>query len=213
MVRADNISASARNKSSISHAGPVFSELVLYSPETSSSSDSEPVAIASIQIRAKVTCLSRVRGGGTGDFEGAGALIALGLSDGTLSLLDGATLDTIETWMMPQRTPCFSVDVSPCTGYLVAGCANGIVAAIALPSFLVTVPCEAPDGITFEGDAESSSQASSSVDASTLSPISEEVLESNQSTSSAISNSERALNAVNAAKGVGKALFNSFWKK
>ena len=213
MVRADNISASARNKSSISHAGPVFSELVLYSPETSSSSDSEPVAIASIQIRAKVTCLSRVRGGGTGDFEGAGALIALGLSDGTLSLLDGATLDTIETWMMPQRTPCFSVDVSPCTGYLVAGCANGIVAAIALPSFLVTVPCEAPDGITFEGDAESSSQTSSSVDASTLPPISEELLESNQSTSSAISNSERALNAVNAAKGVGKALFNSFWKK
>jgi hypothetical protein len=116
--------------------------------------------------------------------------------------------------MMPQRTPCFSVDVSPCTGYLVAGCANGIVAAIALPSFLVTVPCEAPEGITFEGDAESASQTpSSSVDASTLSPISEELSESNHSTTSTISNSERALNAVNAAKGVGKALFNSFWKK
>lgn len=215
MVRADNISASARNKSSISHAGPAFSELVLYSTESSSSSDSEPVAIASIQIRAKVTCLSRVRNGGTGDYEGAGALLALGLSDGSLSLLDGATLNTLETWMMPQRTPCFSVDVSPCTGYLVAGCANGIVAAIALPAFLVTVPCEVPEEIlgAFETEAETPSQPSALVEPSALSPISEELSETNQAASLSISNSERALNAVNAAKDVGKALFNSFWKK
>jgi hypothetical protein len=51
------------------------------------------------------------------------------------------------------------------------------------------------------------------VEPSALSPISEELSETNQAASLSISNSERALNAVNAAKDVGKALFNSFWKK
>jgi hypothetical protein len=97
----------------------------------------------------------------------------------------------------------------------VAGCDNGIVAAIALPAFLVTVPCEVPEEIlgAIETEAETSSQPSALVEPSALSPISEDLSETNQAASLSISNSERALNAVNAAKDVGKALFNSFWKK
>ena len=210
MIRADNVSASARHSSSILHAGPAFSEISLFSSE-SSSSDSEPSVIASIQVRSKVTCLSRIRGGGTGDFEGSGALIALGLSDGTLSILDGSSLNILETWILPQKTPCFSIDISPCTGYLIAGCANGIVAAIALSSFLVTVPCEAPEGLSsvFEMDTENSSVVSSSE--SSIGTASTNTSEQQQIDS--FSNSERAINAVNVAKGVGKAFLKSFWGK
>ena len=126
------------------HAGPAFSELRLFGSAASASA-LEPAPQAALQLPGRVTCLQRLRGGGTGDWRGAGALVAVGRSDGSLALLCARSLRELVVWETPQRAPCFCVDLSPCTGYLVAGCANGLVAAFALPAFIVTVPCERPD--------------------------------------------------------------------
>jgi hypothetical protein len=62
-----------------------------------------------------------------------------------VSVHDGRDLRELAAWTTPQRSPVLSVDVAPCTGFFVAGCANGIVAAFALPAFAVTVPVPLPE--------------------------------------------------------------------
>lgn len=113
------------------------SELTLYDSSATASPLGPPVARAAIP--ARVMCVARVRGGGTGDIEGPGALIAVGRGDGVVTLYDGRNLAPLVSWETPNRAAAFSLDVSPCTGYLVAGCANGTVAAFALPALPATV--------------------------------------------------------------------------
>ena len=113
----------------------------------SSNVTASPLAppVAGFAVHARVTSLHRVRGGGTGDLEGAGAVIALGRGDGMVSLHDGRDLAQLVSWETPNRAAVFSIDTSPCTGYLVAGCANGTVAAFALPALPSVLPTPQPE--------------------------------------------------------------------
>jgi hypothetical protein len=204
MVPAHGVVDNDKNKI-LYHAGPVFTEIILYGAATTTNLDTLP--IATLTIPAKVTCCQRVRGGGTGDYEGPGALIAIGRNDGVLSLYDGRNLRELVTWVSPQRNPVYSVDISPCTGYLVAGCANGMVATFALPAFAVTVPVSVP---TLEAE---------NVNVSATSSFTNTVSDNNHGTSS-VSSSSTATVAVNQAVDVAKnaaksakAMFGSIFSK
>ncbi len=82
----------------------------------------------------------RLRGGGTGDISGAGAAIAIGRSDGVVTVYDGSCLAPLVSWTVPPRMPVHALDVSPCTSFLVAGAADGVLAVFALPAFTVATP-------------------------------------------------------------------------
>jgi len=98
---------------------------------------------ARISLSARVSCLLRVRTSGSGDWEGAGAVIAVGRSDGVVALLDSLSLATLVTWETPGRLCVYSLDVSPSGAFLVAGCAQGTLAVFALQrslsAFLLTL--------------------------------------------------------------------------
>lgn len=214
----------------VTHAGPAISEVVLFGSKLTAGLDPQPLARTG-PIHARITCLSRVRGGGTGDWEGPGALIAVGRSDGVITIYDAcsaalapstgcsAQLRELCTWMSPQRSPVHCIDVSPCTGYLVAGCANGLVAAFALPAFAVTVPVPPPEAaLTEDGlignsggaDASSAGPAGHSGDGTARGSG------ASSSSTSAGAGGAVAQAAADAAKGISKsakAIFGSIFRK
>jgi hypothetical protein len=112
--------------------------LLLYGADAGASP--VPAPAATLRVPSLVTCLARLRGGGTGDVEGPGALLAVGRADGVLSVHDARDLRELASWVMPDRAAVRAVDVAPCTSYLVAGGANGVLAAFALPAFAVGLP-------------------------------------------------------------------------
>jgi hypothetical protein len=101
-----------------------------------------PRPSARLGLPARVSCLTRLRGGGVGDWEGPGAVIAVGTEAGDVILIEGRSLTRLASWRTPGGLAVHCIDVSPDMAYLVAGCANGTVAALALPAFSVVVPTD-----------------------------------------------------------------------
>jgi hypothetical protein len=151
--------------------------------------------VARVHVPARVTVVQRVRSGGTGDVQGPGALVAVGRADGRLTLYDGRDLTELVTWETPSHAAVHCVDVSPCTGYLVAGCANGIVAVFALPALPATLP------VDVEGEKDESLLGSMLVSAVNVG-------------AAALSQVEKAQQAAKAAKGIAgevKGFFGSMF--
>ena len=122
----------------------VTSEVVLYNNGAAAGAASAPVARRTFAFG--IASLTRLRAGcAVGDWEGAGSVLALGSSDGHVLLLDGRDLSTLAAWRLAEPVAVHSVDVSPDLAYLVAGGANGIVAAFALPAFVSTLAPDAAD--------------------------------------------------------------------
>jgi hypothetical protein len=137
------------------------SELRIHDSTAFAARSSAPAA--SLVIPARINCVLRVRGGGCGDWEGSGALVAVGRSDGVVSIYDtlvpcgaampvgagtpaaaAAALTELASWESPGRLAVYSLDVSPCGGFLVAGCAQGTLAVFALPALSAVVPLDTP---------------------------------------------------------------------
>ena len=154
------------------------SELILFSPAVSASTTHAEPRVR-VSLSARVTCLLRVRGGGIGDWEGAGALVVVGRSDGIVSVLDTLDLTTLVTWETPGHLAVYSLDLSPCGSFLVAGCSQGTLAVFALPGLPASVP--------LDSDAEADAN----------------LLESLVTGVAALSSA--ALTQVDSAKGVAKA--------
>ena len=159
------------------------SDLLLYGPglgaAAASGGGSGDAPVAAVSVPARITCLLRVRANGSGDWEGAGAGVIVGRSDGVVALLDARGLRPLVAWETPGRVAVASVDLSPCCSFLVAGCAQGVLAVFALPAL--------PVAVALDADAES--------DAS--------VLESLVSGVAALGSA--ALTQVDSARGVAKA--------
>jgi hypothetical protein len=121
-------------------------ELLLFGPDATAgpAHGAAQHPLARVCLPARVACVHRVRGGGVGDVEGAGALVAVGRGDGVVALYDGRDLALLAEWATPGGAGVFCLDASPCGGYLVAGCANGVVAAFALPALPVALPVPPP---------------------------------------------------------------------
>jgi hypothetical protein len=158
MVRAAGLeragAGDAAHPLAVTHPGPAVSLLLLYGADSAAAP--LPAPTATLPVPALVTCLARLRGGGTGDVEGPGALLAVGRADGVLTLHDARDLRELARWDMPDRAAVRAVDVAPCTSYLVAGGANGTLAAFALPAFSVGLP---PDVAEYGGAVASERDA------------------------------------------------------
>lgn len=121
-------------------AAACAAELLLF--DATATAVAMPRPSARLALSARVTCLTRLRGGGVGDWEGPGAVIAVGTEAGDVILLEGRSLTRLAAWRTPGGVAVHCIDVSPDMAYLVAGCANGTVAALALPAFSVVVPAD-----------------------------------------------------------------------
>jgi hypothetical protein len=130
----------------LAHAAAAgWSEVLLY--DAPALARAAPAPAARLRVPARVTFLAALRGS-------AGRVLALGRGDGALALLDARSLAPLASWRLPGGAAPLCADASPCGGYVVAGCADGVVAAFALPAFSSTLPPEeaggragaAPDG-------------------------------------------------------------------
>jgi hypothetical protein len=90
-----------------------------------------------------ITSAQKLRGGGSGDYQGPGALIALGFDNGGVCLMDSGNLTCLVTWTLPKPVAVTSIDLSPDLTFLAVGSAAGTLATFALPAFVVGVLCEA----------------------------------------------------------------------
>lgn len=115
--------------------------LLLFGNDSFAGTKAAPKACLPL-ARSHVTCLARMRGGGVGDCEGPGAVLAVGCMDGTVQLLDSRDLTVLVAWQSEHASAVQCVDISPDVGFIVAGYADGHVAAFALPAALVVVPTE-----------------------------------------------------------------------
>jgi hypothetical protein len=118
----------------------LVSELLLYDNAVSAASC--PAPAARLRLPAKVNCIQKTRGACAGDFEGPGGCLLAGLSNGQIYAIDMKDLTVLMKWTAPEHAAVHCIDISPCTGYFVAGCSDGLVGAFALPAFLSTVPCD-----------------------------------------------------------------------
>lgn len=121
-------------------AGAASSEILLYNNDVLGAPFPQPCK--RVSVPANITCFTRLRSGGAGDYAGPGTLLAVGRADGVLMLLDAHDLNELVAWITPSGAAVYSVDLSPCTGYIVAGCGKSVVTAFALPALPVAVPVE-----------------------------------------------------------------------
>ncbi len=138
------------------------SELSLYDSSAFAARADPGLPSVRVSIPARINCIRRMRGGGgVPGWEGAvGALIAIGRSDGIVTLYDaaqgvggGGCLTELVSWETPNRLAVYCLDIAPCGGFLVAGCAQGTLAVFALPALPAVVPLDAPTAA--DGDAAS----------------------------------------------------------
>jgi hypothetical protein len=139
------------------------SKLLLY--DSTYATSPAPLPIASASVPGKITCVTRLRSTATGNYEGVGSLVAVGTSQGQVNVFDsraGSSLAILATWTMPSNASVHCIDIAQDTGYLVAGCAGGVLVALALPALLVTLPSTEPpeqSAMTGAGRAEAQLRA------------------------------------------------------
>jgi hypothetical protein len=134
--------------------GGAGGELLLFDAAAPAVAAPAPAARAPLPGGARATCLVRLRGGGVGDWEGPGAVVAAGTDAGDVLLFDGRSLARLAAWRAsPRALAVTAVDVSPDLAYLVVGCADGTVAALALPAFAAVVAVDRADDADRDGVA------------------------------------------------------------